>query len=148
MKTLLLLTVLFCLNVTSTTSLTPPLLTDPIKTNPKEIIDQEQPFAICIEEIELDLMEVTGTVVLTAKELEAGLSRDNQTEYENLIFSFSSQTEHQRIIFDCHSTGRNLIELWVTDEAGNQDYCTAEVYVTDSKKVCGMSHRASYMASL
>ncbi|MEO1624598.1 MAG: hypothetical protein AAFV25_05540 [Bacteroidota bacterium] len=110
--------------------------------------DQEQPFAVCIDQIEVELMAVTGTAKLKAGEIEAGLSRDNQTAYRKLHFSFSEDTKNTHLTFDCHNKGRNIIELWVTDEAGNQDYCTTVVNVKDLNRVCGMSLKASSLASL
>ena len=112
------------------------------------IEDQEHPFAVCIDNIQIELMAVTGTVKLSAMEIEAGLSRDNYTDYRKLHFSFSKDIDNTRLTFDCHNQGRNIIELWVTDEAGNQDYCTAVVIVKDPNHVCGMSLRASSLAGL
>ena len=156
MRTLFLLAILYTFNFPLTTpdnttntytSFSQNTTTSISTTNPLAE-DTERPFAVCVEEIHIDLKAITGTTVLTATELEAGLSKDNQTNYKHLIFSFSRNIDNQRLIFDCNKLGRNVIELWVTDEAGNQDYCTAVVYVKDSNKVCGMSHKASTLANL
>ena len=110
-------------------------------------VDNEQPYAYCIQELRVDLMQFTGTAILNAKEIEAGLSSDNNTPYEQLRFSFSHALEDTKLTFDCNDIGMHTIELWVTDRAGNQSYCTTQLRVYDSHRSCGMSKKAGYLAN-
>ena len=110
-------------------------------------VDQEKPVAVCISSVQLSLMEVTGTVTISADELEAGLSRDNSSQYQALQFSFSSNTKDQLRTFDCHDLGKQYIDLWVTDEAGNQDFCQTAIYISDKYRTCGITRQSSTLAS-
>lgn len=49
-----------------------------------------------------------------------------------LKFSFSKDTNDTVIVFDCDNIGRNEVELWVTDEFGNQAYCITYVVVQNN----------------
>lgn len=50
----------------------------------------------------------------------------------DLIFSFSEDTSDQVIVFDCNNIGQNEVEMWVTDEFGNQAYCITYVVVQNN----------------
>lgn len=49
-----------------------------------------------------------------------------------LTYSFSADTSDNVIIFTCQNLGRNEIEIWVTDEFGNQAYCRTYVMVQNN----------------
>lgn len=49
--------------------------------------------------------------------------------------SFSSDSTDNKLIFDCFDLGIQIVELWVTDEFGNQDLCTTHVEVQDNNNV-------------
>jgi HYR domain len=48
-----------------------------------------------------------------------------------IVFSFSSDPDSVTHIFDCYDIGQQLIQLWVTDASGNQDYCETFIIVLD-----------------
>ena len=78
-----------------------------IENNPTSMeADDEKPVVVCSKGLELKLMEVTATVVITAKDLEAG-SFDNQTAYNELKFSFSKNVKDTKRIYDCNDLGKN-----------------------------------------
>ncbi|MCB0618177.1 MAG: hypothetical protein KDC41_05590, partial [Saprospiraceae bacterium] len=43
-------------------------------------------------------------------------------------------------IYTCDDLGNNTIQLWVTDAAGNQDFCETFVQVQDNMNACGSSN--------
>lgn len=67
-------------------------------------------------------------VVVWAKDLDAGSS---QSCGQRLIFSFSKDTSNVKKVLNCDNIGRNDLELWVTDEYGNQSFCKTIVIVDD-----------------
>ena len=109
------------------------------------IEDQEKPTVNCLQGVELELMEVTGTVTITANDLDHG-SSDNQTKYKHLKFSFSSNKHDILRTFDCSDTGKKRIKFWVTDQAGNQSYGETFLIIKDPNKVCGVTIRSVGLA--
>jgi len=107
--------------------------------------DQEKPTVNCHQGMELELMEVTGTVTITANDLDQG-SSDNQTKYKHLKFSFSSNKHDILRTFDCSDTGKKRIKFWVTDQAGNQSYGETFLIIKDPNKVCGVTIRSVGLA--
>lgn len=71
-------------------------------------------------------------VVVWAKDLDAGSS---QSCGQRLIFSFSKDTSNVKKVLNCDNIGRNDLELWVTDEYGNQSFCKTIVIVDDLNQV-------------
>lgn len=67
--------------------------------------------------------------MLTAAELN-GLSADNCSS--NLIFSFTDDVEDDTLTLTCNDVGNLNVQLWVTDEAGNQAFCETTVQVQGS----------------
>ncbi len=85
--------------------------------------DNEAPVASCLSPTLF--LDATGTVILTSSDIDGG-STDNCTSSENLTFTFNQAT------FSCSDLGANTITVTVTDEAGNQDTCTATVTIVDN----------------
>ncbi|MEM6697219.1 MAG: T9SS type A sorting domain-containing protein, partial [Bacteroidota bacterium] len=89
------------------------------------------PNAICADSLYLDYID-TGNP-LNADEFDSPYSRstaDNCTSYENLYFSYSPDVTDTIKLFN--QPGFNTVELWVTDEAGNQSSCRSTLIVQDS----------------
>jgi hypothetical protein len=40
------------------------------------------------------------------------------------------------LVFDCTDIGTYTVEVWVTDEAGNSDFCVTNVFIQDNMDVC------------
>ena len=55
----------------------------------------------------------------------------------------SSAAPSPTLSFDCSNKGQNLIELWVTDAAGNSGYCQTYILVQDNGNFCGTSPTTS-----
>ncbi len=102
------------------------------------ISDCKKPTPICINGLSTVIMPATGEVAIWASDFDSGSSFDNCTASENLLFSFSEDVNNTSIVFDCGNIGTNVVNIWVTDEAGNQDYCETLIVVTDNEGVCGV----------
>ena len=100
------------------------------------IDDCKNPVVSCMNGMIIGIM-ATGMIPVNVGQMESGASSDNCTVRANLLFSFSINTSDTQRIFDCDDVGINPIEVWATDEAGNQDYCTTFVEIQDNMGACG-----------
>jgi hypothetical protein len=103
------------------------------------IVDCKKPTPYCEDGIRIELMPSTGQVEIWASDLNLG-SFDNCEGCANpddLTFSFSSDVNDQSRTFDCSTVGVQNVEIWVTDHAGNQDFCKNFVMVQDNMAACG-----------
>lgn len=93
------------------------------------------PTAVCLSGLAIGLNN-DGQAELWASDVNQS-SFDNCTSSENLIFSFSSDTEDGVIFFDCDDVEENqYVEMWVTDEEGNQSFCSTFIDVQDNNNYC------------
>ncbi len=53
----------------------------------------------------------------------------------DLQLSFSSDVNDTLRTFDCSDIGQQVVQLWVTDDFGNQDFCSTYVIVVDNNDV-------------
>ncbi|MEZ4931407.1 MAG: hypothetical protein R2788_04650 [Saprospiraceae bacterium] len=51
-------------------------------------------------------------------------------------FSFSADVNDIGVTFTCDDLGQNPVELWVTDAAGNQDFCITTVIIQANMDQC------------
>ena len=104
--------------------------------------DFEPPTPVCIPGLATLIIPSAGGLTIWAEDL-GGYSFDNCTDSLNFHYSFSSDTLDISREFNCIdicdlSTGNAVpLEIWITDEAGNQDYCLIYVLPQDPNGVCG-----------
>ncbi|MEO1262491.1 MAG: hypothetical protein AAFZ15_27030 [Bacteroidota bacterium] len=91
-----------------------------------EVTDRKKPTVVCKDGIVLviDTMAVPPNVTLNAMQLDDG-SSDNCSD---IVFSFSPDTTFTDTTFLCGAQS-DSIEVWVTDELGNQDFCKTFVEI-------------------
>ncbi|MCC6752470.1 MAG: hypothetical protein IT266_00635 [Saprospiraceae bacterium] len=104
------------------------------------IRDCKKPTPYCVNGIVTVVMQTNGSVTVWAKDFNIG-SNDNCTRPERLKFSFSPDTNHTNITYNCDSLDRQrvvtkLVRIYVTDEYGNQDYCETSIRIQDNNGVC------------
>ncbi len=103
--------------------------------------DCKAPTPYCLGDIVTTVMSTSGEVDIWARDFDLG-AEDNCTEQDQLVFSFSRDTSETSMTFTCDDlpSGTSLylaeLEVWVTDENGNQDFCTVELSVQDNVNVC------------
>ncbi len=97
--------------------------------------DCKAPVVYCYNGLSLSVGS-SGEVEIWPSDFDAG-SSDNCTDQMDLLFSFSLDPNDIHLSFTCDDIGSNPLEVWVTDECGNQSYCTTFVTITDSQNICG-----------
>ncbi len=97
-----------------------------------EVKDCKKPTAVCENGIIVELMP-TGMVPICAKALDYG-SYDNCPG--DLTISFSQDINDSCKIFTCLNVGTVPVSVWVTDAAGNQDYCATFIIIQDNMFNC------------
>ncbi len=95
------------------------------------VVDGKKPTPVCVNGLAVELMQVAGggMVQLTAAMFNSG-SFDNCTNPQNL------QLQIVPSIFDCDDVGTNIVTMYVTDQAGNTDFCETYVIIQDNMVVC------------
>ncbi len=94
----------------------------------------KDPTPVCRNGIALNLTE-NQSVEFWASDLNQS-SFDNCTPTSELSISFSSDPTDNLITFTCSDIGDNEVDMWITDLAGNQSYCTATVNIQDNQGAC------------
>ncbi len=98
------------------------------------IEDTKKPIPYCIGGISTVIMPQGGFIDVWANDLDLA-SEDNCTDAEDLHFSFSADIDETSITFTCDSLdGASqkifTLPIYVFDEAGNFDFCTAMIRIT------------------
>lgn len=105
------------------------------------IKDCKKPTPYCYHGIATVVMPTTGTIKVWAKDFNAG-SFDNCTPNDKLKFHFGKDIKDSCRIFDCKDIPNGVaftapIDIYVTDEAGNSDFCRTLIDIQDnSGNVC------------
>lgn len=104
-----------------------------------EVRDAKLPTPVCIFGISTVVMPSTGEVTIWASDFESGSSYDNCTAYDDLKFSFSPDENLDSLVIQCADIppdGMMPIDIYVTDEEGNQDFCSTFVNMQDPLGAC------------
>ena len=88
--------------------------------------DRKKPTPYCLSEITTVIMPSTLMIDIWANDFDLG-SFDNCPG--DLRFSFSSNVNDTQRVFDCDQVGLQILEIWVTDASGNQDFCTTQINI-------------------
>ncbi|RMG81968.1 MAG: hypothetical protein D6714_12075, partial [Bacteroidetes bacterium] len=100
---------------------------------PFSVKDCKKPVAYCENGLIVELSQA-GEVEVWAKDLNFN-SSDNCPG--DLTFSFSPDTTVQALTFDCLDVDDiQYVQLWVTDAAGNQDFCNTWIDIQDNFLDC------------
>jgi len=114
--------------------------------------DCKLPTPYCVAGLVVELMPIDedgdgvnegGMVEIWANDFNAG-SFDNCTAQEDLVFTATIGTDDfdaatTNLVFDCDNVGSNGVYIYVTDEAGNTDYCLTTVNIESVDNVCPQS---------
>ncbi len=100
-----------------------------------QVEDCKKPTPYCKNGLIVALMNVVPPMVeVWASDLDDG-SFDNCDD--DLQFSFSADTTNTSITFDCLNQNTTiLVDVWVTDDAGNQDFCSTQITIQDNAAGC------------
>ena len=100
------------------------------------INDCKKPTPYCLNGIATVVMPSTGSIEVWAKDFDRGAS-DNCTDASKLKFSFTKNTDDASQILTCKNipNGKEQaipLQVWVTDESGNQDFCSTYILLQDN----------------
>ncbi len=96
------------------------------------VVDCKKPTPYCVEGLVIEIMQ-TGMVEIWASDFDAG-SYDNCPG--DLKVSLSPDVTDVSRTYTCDDLGQQPIEMWVTDAAGNQDFCATFIEVQDNMGHC------------
>lgn len=102
--------------------------------------DCKNPTPYCTSSITTTIMPSAGMIQIWAVDFDYG-SFDNCTAQEDLIFSFSQDINDDNRVIICDDIENGVsqvftLELWVTDEHGNQERCEVNFIVQDNGDAC------------
>ncbi len=97
--------------------------------------DCKKPTPYCKNGLIVTLMDSDPPMI------EVWASDLNENSFDNcpgdLQFSFSQNVNDKSIVFGCDKANSSiLVNIWVTDAAGNKDYCQTSVLVEDNLGLC------------
>lgn len=107
-----------------------------------EIVNGKQPSPICYNGLAVELMpmDLNDDGIADWAELDVKAEWFDAGSFHScgydITFSFSPDISDTTKLFNCDSLGQRFVEIWVTDENGNQDYCITYVIVQDNNEVC------------
>ena len=99
------------------------------------VADGKAPSPICMNGAVVELMQ-TGSITVAADLLNLA-SFDNCTAASDLSYSFSADVTDQTRSFTCADLGPMPVQIYVTDAAGNQDFCETFINIQDNTNACG-----------
>jgi hypothetical protein len=108
------------------------------------ILDKKKPTPYCLSEITTVIMPSSEMIDIWAEDFDRG-SFDNCPG--DLKISFSADVNHTQEIFTCDDLGINLLEMWVTDAAGNSDYCTVRINIQSNGDACEGSRIGGFIST-
>ncbi|MBK7869530.1 MAG: HYR domain-containing protein [Saprospiraceae bacterium] len=106
--------------------------------------DKTPPSPICIVGLSANLTNKDGIfqAQVSAKAFNGG-SFDNCTSKDKLKYSLRrpgtntpAPPTDTMLVFTCGDLGNQVVELWVTDEQGNSDYCVTYISIQDNNGLC------------
>ncbi len=110
--------------------------------------DNKPPTPQCLEGLVTVLLDETGEVTIHAADFNRHSTDDcTASNYgtcgclSDLKFSFSTNVNDKTRILNCNDIENGSIdtielEMWVTDESGNQDFCNTFIVLQDNADVC------------
>lgn len=102
--------------------------------------DCKAPTPYCYSSITTVLMPTTGEISVFADQFDFG-SYDNCTATENLQISFGPNPNNDSVTLTCDDIENGSVQwveldMYVTDENGNQDFCTVQLVIQDNDDTC------------
>ena len=108
-----------------------------------EIKDCKKPSPVCSFGLIVEIMQ-TGMIDVCAEDLlEYAIDNCPGT----FKVSFSSDVADICRTYDCDDVGQIPVQIWVTDAAGNQDYCDNTIILQDNMDVCNGVPLVGYVAA-
>ncbi len=97
------------------------------------IKDCKKPTPYCLSEVTTVVMPVVNSIDIWATDFDKG-SFDNCPG--TLKLSFSENVTDIKRTFNCSNLGINNLQMWVTDAAGNKEFCNVKVNIQSNPGGC------------
>ncbi|MEP7196852.1 MAG: T9SS type A sorting domain-containing protein [Saprospiraceae bacterium] len=103
------------------------------------VVNKVSPTPYCLPGVIVALMPVdtnrdgipeNGMIEVWAKDVDHGSY--SKCGYKNLNYSFSKDIKDKSKIFTCAELGKNYVELWITDQFGNQSFCKTYIEIQNN----------------
>lgn len=98
------------------------------------ITDGKKPIISCAP-LNIEIMPSVGMIEVPVTSLLFGVA-DNCSDTIDLQISYSSNVDDTLMTFTCDDIGINNVEIWVTDEEDNQDFCVTQLDIQDNMNAC------------
>ncbi|MBI1227855.1 MAG: HYR domain-containing protein [Bacteroidetes bacterium] len=103
--------------------------------------DLKDPTPYCNTGIVSELQLMAGQAMASVQAVQFNdNSFDNCTAPSDLTYTIrlvgDPNAPTSGLVFDCDDEGAHQVEVWVTDEEGNSDFCVTTVFVQDNMDVC------------
>ena len=105
-----------------------------------QVVDRKKPTPVCLHGISSVVMPIGGMVTIWAKEFNVS-SEDNCTPAHKLKFSFGPNGQDMSRIFTCDDIGTVPLQIYVTDEFNNTQYCSTFIRIDDNEGTCDDMNR-------
>jgi len=105
------------------------------------VTDLKKPTPYCNTGVVTELQAMAGQIMSSVQaEQFNDNSYDNCTDQNDLTYTIRLVGDlappTAGLVFDCDDIGQYVVEVWVTDEAGNSDYCITNVFIQDNMDLC------------
>ncbi len=105
------------------------------------VTDLKKPTPYCNTGIVTELQAMAGQIMSSVQATQFNdNSFDNCTPKSNLVYTIRLQGDPNPptsgLVFDCEDIGHYQVEVWVTDQAGNADFCVTNVFIQDNMDLC------------
>ena len=101
------------------------------------VTDLTPPTPQCLHGLSTNLGLCEGEVVAKIQaEFFDQYSHDNCSLNGDLTFSYSDDITDTVRTFTCADRDTAFVDIWVTDENGNQDFCSTYIIITDNMGMC------------
>jgi Dockerin type I domain len=108
------------------------------------VLDKSGPSVVCQSVVmsNFELVNTEAVAQIYAGEFDGG-SYDDVTNYKALKFTIRKgkggaavPPTDKFLSFNCEETGKQSVEIWVTDQEGNSSYCVTFCDVQDNLRLC------------
>lgn len=100
-----------------------------------DFVDTKNPTPVCIQDLSTTAMNTDGSVAIWASDYDLG-SFDNCSDVE-VYFKDVDGNKVASLSFTCENLGPNELQMYVSDDSGNEDYCFVTLRIDDNTGVCG-----------
>jgi hypothetical protein len=104
------------------------------------VADCKKPVIYCKPNLPVEINPGIFTPPLSPPMVTVNASQLDDGSFDScggpLQFSFSSDVNNTTMTYFCDQLGTDSVEMWVTDAAGNQDFCKTAIIVQASNNQC------------